>query len=281
MNWPTTSERGIGRQSPAKRILKALSTAAHYGMRQSLQLILSSYPRSREPLTARLAELYIDEYCRNREGKKGLPAVVARLESWMHKSIATEISDARILELGGGTLNHVPYEKDFRAYDVVEPFRELWVNSGYRNVVSAIYEDIAWVPNGTTYDRTVSVAVLEHLTDLPRVMASCAILLADGGEFRAGIPTEGGLLWGLSWRLTTGISFRVRTGLSYAAIMRHEHVNTADEIVAVARYLFENVRIHRFPLPIKHLSFYTVLCASNPCLDRCRACVQAEAKPSH
>jgi len=232
-------------------------------------------------LPPRHAELYIDEYRRNREGGKGLPAVVAGLESWMHRRIATEIPECRILELGGGTLNHVPYEKSFKTYDVVEPFRDLWENSPYRNVVSAIYEDIAQVQDRARYDRIVSVAVLEHLTELPLVMSSCGLLLADGGEFRAGIPSEGGLLWGLSWRLTTGISFKVRTGLSYSVIMRHEHVNTADEIVAVAQYLFRCVRVHRFPLPTKHLSFYTFLCASDPCLDRCRGCAQTEAKPNH
>ena len=119
------------------------------------------------------------------------------------------------------------------------------------------------------YDIILSVAVLEHLTDLPRTVARCGLLLAQGGEFRAGVPTEGGLLWGVAWRITTGISFRIRTGLTYGAIMRHEHVNRADEILEIVRYLFRDVTCRRFPTPVKHLSFYTTLRARSPYLDRC------------
>jgi hypothetical protein len=109
----------------------------------------------------------------------------------------------------------------------------------------------------------------EHLIDLPNIVAQCALLLAEGGEFNAGIPTEGGMLWSLGWRLTTGLSFRLRTGLSYETIMRHEHVNNADEIIAITRYFFRHVRIRRFPLPTKHLSLYTSLRARDPYRDRC------------
>ncbi len=173
------------------------------------------------------------------------------------------------MELGAGTLNHLCYENDYKLYDIIEPFSDLWKNSPIRDQVSGIYSDISEIPSVTRYDQILSIAVLEHLTDLPRTVAQCALLLAEGGEFRAGIPTEGGILWGAAWRLTTGISFRMRTGLSYGAIMRHEHVNRADEILTVVRYLFHTVEFRRFPLPSKHLSFYTVLLARQPHLERC------------
>ncbi len=239
------------------------------------EALISSYPRERPKLSGGHQQLYLAEYSRNRLGRKGLPAIVASLESWMHRSVVTHTIGRRIMEIGAGTLNHLSYERDYGVYDAVEPFTELWKDSPQKEQISKIYNNISEVPLDMRYDQVISIAVLEHLTNLPRTVAQCALLLADGGEFRAGIPTEGGLLWGVAWRMTTGISFRMRTGLSYAAIMRHEHVNNADEILAVLQYLFREVEFRRFPTPAKHLSFYTVLCARTPYLDRCASVVTA------
>jgi hypothetical protein len=127
------------------------------------------------------------------------------------------------------------------------------------------------VPQRRTYDAILSIAVLEHLTDLPFMLARSGLLLCEGGTFRAGFPSEGGLLWGLAWRLTTGIEYRFRRGLDYGVIMRHEHLNTASEILALLGYFYEQVEIARFPLPLAHLSFYTTAIACRPHIDRCQA----------
>lgn len=215
----------------------------------------------------------MEEYQRNREGKKGLDVAVARLESWMHKTIASASSAGsnRILELGAGNLNHIPYEPHARVYDVIEPFHELWQASPYRNSVSELFNDITEIPPSRRYDRVISIAVLEHLADLPAIMARAALLLDHNGRFQAGIPTLGGLLWGLAWRSTTGVAYRLRTKLDYATVMHHEHINNADEITAVMRHLFHRVVHRRFPLNTKHLSFYTVLDATQPKIELCRA----------
>jgi SAM-dependent methyltransferase len=137
-----------------------------------------------------------------------------------------------------------------------------------------MYESVTEIPREAKYDRILSIAVLEHLTDLPRVVAAAGIRLRPDGIFQAGIPSEGGVMWGLGWRLSTAIAFRVRTGLAYADIMRHEHVNTASEILAVCRWLFEEVRIQRFPIGLHHLSFYAVIEGRSPNFERCRELLQ-------
>lgn len=240
--------------------------------------LLASYPRIRPPLTPDHESRYVEEYRRNRSGKGGLFATVAFLESWMHRTVANRRPGSRILELGAGTLNHIKYESPAEVYDVVEPFRALWDDSPYRTRVTTFYKDLSEIPDYHIYDRILSIAVLEHLTDLPRIIARCGRLLAQDGQFQAGIPTEGGILWGLAWRTTTGFAYRLRTGLSYAGVMHHEHVNTADEILAITRYFFTEVRVRFFPIPLKHLSFYSVIEASRPRLTRCTeyACLRVE-----
>jgi hypothetical protein len=134
-----------------------------------------------------------------------------------------------------------------------------------------MYADITEIGEQPAYDCILSIAVLEHLTDLPFILARSALLLAEGGSFRAGFPSEGGIAWGAAWRLTTGLKYRWDRGLDYGAIMRHEHVNTATEILTLLRYFYGAVEVRRFPIPLAHLSFYTAAIAMAPRLERCRA----------
>jgi SAM-dependent methyltransferase len=185
----------------------------------------------------------------------------------MHRRVAARAKTGEtILELGAGTLNHVPYETSYRRYDVVEPFEELWSGSPLLGCITNSYRSVFDIPAGVLYDRVFSIAVLEHLTDLPAVLARCVRMLAPGGIFQAGIPTEGGLLWGLGWRCVTGPAYRLRTGLDYSCLMRHEHVNRADEVSALVRHFFGGVKVTRYPAPLYHLSFYSYL--ETPCRSR-------------
>jgi hypothetical protein len=56
--------------------------------------------------------------------------------------------------------------------------------------------------------------------------------------------------------------------------MRHEHVNSATEILDVLRYFFGDIRMERFPLRSAHLSFYTCVTASQPNRTRCQVFCQ-------
>jgi hypothetical protein len=240
-------------------------------MDQQIDRLLRTYPRPRPALAPEYQRIYLEHYRSNRSSAGALNGVVAGLEGWMHQRVARAAAPgAAILEIGGGTLNHVPYERGAQSYDVVEPFRELWEDSPHRSAVRQIYADIGEVPEANRYGRIFSIAVLEHLTSLPWVVARCGSLLAESGVFQAGIPTEGGMLWGAAWRSTTGVAFRLKRGLNYAPMMRHEHVNEAAEIEAVVGYLFEEVSVRRFPLPWRHLSFYTYIEARAVRPERCR-----------
>ena len=119
----------------------------------------------------------------------------------MHRRVAMGGVAGPVLEIGAGTLNHVPHEsaylKDW-GYDVVEPQRHLYEDSPHRGVVRDFYDDITDVPADRRYARIVSVAVLEHVADLPGVLARCRELLLPGGLTQHGIPSEGGFPVGRS-----------------------------------------------------------------------------------
>ena len=239
--------------------------------RGQVEALLSTYPRSRPGLPPKQQASYVEHYRSNRAGEKGLSKAVLQLESWMHRRVAQDVAGGTLLEIGAGNLNHVPYVSPECILDAVEPFKELWVDSPDRSRVRRIYADIQEISGKQKYDCIFSVAVLEHLTDLPLILARAGLLLSEGGTFRAGFPSEGGLLWGLAWRFTTGVEYRLKRGLDYAAIMRHEHLNTAHEILLLLRHFYGTVEVSRFPLPFDHLSFYTAVIAHRPRIDRCQS----------
>lgn len=231
--------------------------------------LLKGFPKARPPLPAAYQAIYAAQYKENRSGETTAASLSQRLESWMHRCIAADVRDGRArptLELGAGTLNQLPYEPEGAPYDVVEPFVALLEDAPNKARVRDVFADITDVPADRRYDRITSVAALEHICELPFVLARSARLLAPQGVFRAAIPAEGGLLWRLGWSFTTGLEFRLRHGLDYGVMMRHEHVNTAAEIEALTRRMFADVRVRSFGLG-RQLSLYRFIEARAPRLD--------------
>ena len=232
-----------------------------------LEARLARFPKTRPPLPREIEEIYARQYAENRAGESTAASLSQRLERWMHRQVAADAAPSKsTLELGAGNLNQLPFEPEGGAYDIVEPFADLYRDSPRLPRVRAVYADVSEAPADARYDRITSVACLEHICDLPVALARSAKLLAQGGSFRAAIPSEGGLLWKLGWSLTTGLEFRLRHGLDYGLLMAHEHVNDAAEIEALARALFEDVSVRSFGVG-RQLSLYRFIAARRPRLD--------------
>ena len=234
--------------------------------------MFSQFPKQRTPLPPEYAAIYLQHYRNSREGNSQILGLAQRMERWMHRKVAADAtrgSPKATLEIGAGNLNQLPYEPQSHPYDIIEPFRELFANSPHLTRVRNVYDDIAEVPLENRYDRITSVAVLEHVCNLPELVARSALLLAEGGSFRAGIPSEGTLLWRLGWQLTTALDFRARYNLDYKVLMQYEHVNKAREIEEVIRYFFADVRASVFGVA-RALSFYQFFACAQPDVARCR-----------
>ena len=192
----------------------------------------------------------------------------------MHRRIARDAQGSdRILstlEIGAGTLNHLPYEPHNAAYDIVEPARHRFEHSPLLSHVRTAYNDIKDVQPETRYDRIISIASFEHICELPEVVAYTGLLLKPGGQLRAAIPSEGGPLWTLGWKLTTGFEFKRRYGLDYEVMMRSEHVNTWTEVAEVLNYFFQDVKFSYLGLS-RALSVYQVYICRDPDRTKCSA----------
>ena len=219
-----------------------------------------------------IQDIYISSYKLNREGKTVASSLSQKLESWLHKQVAKDVveqeAEKMTLEIGAGTLNQLHYEPEAGPYDIVEPFKELYEGSPFLKRIRNVYSDIKEVPVRYKYDRITSIAAFEHICNLPEVIAKCGLLLKQHGMLRVSIPNEGSLLWELGWRLSTGLEFRLKYGLDYGWIMRHEHVNKANEVEGHLEYFFKNVKCRVLGIS-KSLSLYRFYCCRYPTIERC------------
>ncbi len=235
--------------------------------------VVASYPRTRPVLPSAQRAIYEREYEINRASDGWLYRGVHQLELWMHHKIAAERVVGSVLELGGGSLGHLPLEATAARYDVVEPVIPVVTSAANFSSVNRYFDSYdsfiaCAIADELSYQKVLSVAVLEHLENLPAVVAAAALSLEEGGSFHAGIPMEGGLLWESMWRASTGVAYRLRNGISYAPLMAHEHINSAADITEVIDYFFDDVDCNRFPLRGKHVSIYAHLRAIGPHKDR-------------
>jgi len=231
--------------------------------------LLRTYPRQRPPLSPEFEKVYLPVYLQSRDGATLAWKASQALEAWMHRKVARRSGGGPVLELGAGTLNHLRFEPPTAAYDVVEPWPDLYKGREERGRVRAFYSDISEIPPATRYRHIISIASLEHIVDLPVCLARCGLMLEPGGGLSAGIPSEGGFLWGFSWRASVGLLFRLKTGMNYGELISHEHVNEAPEIIKLTRLFFRKVRVTRFPLPWHHASLYAFIQAEDPDRDLC------------
>jgi len=235
--------------------------------------MFESFPKKCPPLPKEIQDIYSTHYKSNREGQTIASSLAQRIESWMHRQVAGDVANLQdsvkvTLELGAGTLNQLQYEPAVYSYDIVEPFTDLYKSSPLLGKVRNIYSDISEIPSNCHYDRITSVATLEHVCNLPEVIAQSGLLLAKNGVFRASVPSEGTWLWMLGWKLTTGLEFKLKYGLDYGLLMKHEHVNTAKEIEEVLSYFFEQINCKVFGLS-KSTSLYRYYECRISKIDRC------------
>jgi hypothetical protein len=233
--------------------------------------LLARFPKTRPALPQEYQRIYTEHYLRNRGGTSPATSLSKRMETWMHRKVAEDVAKTstryKTLEIGAGNLNHLQYEPSSTHYDIVEPFDDLYADSPHRSRVHKIYQNVHEITN-TRYERIVSIAAFEHICDLPAVVAKCGFLLEPDGRLRIAIPSEGTLLWALGWKLTTGIEFRIRHHLDYGVLMRHEHVNSAEDVANTLRYFFNSVRQSVFGIT-PSLSIYQFFECAVPDSQRC------------
>ena len=232
-------------------------------MTLSIISILEKFPKIRKPLSKKVKKIFNKEYLKNR---KNILSQIS--ESWMHLSIKGRNSKKKIstLEIGAGNLNHLKYEgsNNLLHYSIIEPKKFLLKKNKYLKILK-IYKDLDQIKK-KSFDRIISIAVLEHLTNLPKYLVLSSECLKNNGYQSHSVPCEGYPLWHLLWNIVSGLPFKIRTGLNFKEIQKHEHVNNYDEIITLIKYFYKECEI-KFSYPsffTPFLSLYANITFSKP-----------------
>lgn len=227
--------------------------------------ILNKFPKKRIPLQDDFKVIYEEIYKNNRDGLGIGNKISQILESWQHKIIERRsklFSPKNSLEIGAGNFNHLKYLNSIDNYEAVEPNTWFYKDKQFKKDI-IIYKYLDDIPKNKSYQRIFSINVLEHIEDLPSMVHSSYNMLEKGGLFQAAIPCEGELSWFLGWRFGTGIPFYFKYKKDWGKMIKHEHVNTLEEIKHIIHYYFGNTKIIRSTLPFflktKHSSFYAYI----------------------
>ena len=221
--------------------------------------LIKKFPKKRKALPKPLRKIFNSFYLKNRQN-----FLSQMSERWLHVSMDDRNKNRRTLELGAGTLNHLRFESNDKQYDIIEPRKFLFRNSKYKKRINKSFKSINNVKN-KYYDRIISCAVLEHLTDLPEYLYISSLKMKKNGYQQHSIPCEGYPTWNLTWFLFSGVLFKIKYGYSFKIIQEYEHVNNFDEIISLIAFFYKDVKIrYSYPLYNKYLSFYANLKFKNP-----------------
>ena len=180
---------------------------------------------------------------------------------WVEKQFSANEHHNRILEVGGGTGEHIGYVKhNYDEYILSDLNEHLLAKAKERardnkkvkfqeiNALEIPFED-------NSFDRLISMANLEHLPDPHIALREWKRVVKDGGTISIMIPTEGGIAWNLGRYLTTRRYFQ-KKGLDLDYIISREHINACYRLVAFIRHYYKHRKDHWWPLgiPTSHIN---------------------------
>jgi len=152
---------------------------------------------------------------------------------------------SRVLEIGAGTGEHVPFvQHRFDQYvltdndsKVLEVARCKLAGEHESKLFFEVQqgEKLAYADN--SFDRVVATHVLEHIYQPHLALKEWARITKHGGILSILIPTDPGIAWRLGRHLGPRRN-ATSQGIAYDYVMAREHVNPCNNLVALIRHYF-------------------------------------------
>lgn len=197
----------------------------------------------------------------------------------VEREFGPERSFARVLEIGAGTGEHLPFVRhQFDEYVLTDHDAEA-LQVARRKIKRGEKGKIAFEVQsggGLTYadqsfDRVLAVHVLEHINQPHLAIKEWLRVLKPGGVLSILIPTDPGVAWRLGRHLGPRRS-ALAQGIAYDYVMAREHVNSCNNLIAILRHYFPNAREAWWPLPVPsidmNLFFAFHACSGKPGEER-------------
>lgn len=171
-----------------------------------------------------------------------------------------DLSQKTILEIGPGNINHlVEWRGKPEQYVLVDISADLLSKSAEKLMAADVSHDEILVSRSNeghlpfkdeSFDAIISFYTLEHLHPFHQHLDAMLRVLKKGGIFIGGIPTEGGIGWGLGRYITSRQWFLKNTIINPDKIICWEHPNFASKILQMLdqHQHLERQRLAMWPL---------------------------------
>lgn len=198
---------------------------------------------------------------------------LTKSHSWLESRFGPETHFAKVIEVGAGTGMHLRFIR--HAYD------EYWLTDYHQPLIEkiALPSDIRTSGKlrlaradatrldfaDASFDRLIATHVLEHLEQPHKVLREWARVLKPGGVLSLVLPCDPGLLWRLGRYAISRKKF-INAGLEYDYWMAREHINPINNLTALIKYYFDNVREQWLPshIPSIDLNLFYIVHITTP-----------------
>ncbi len=167
-----------------------------------------------------------------------LPARYSIMEKFNHEWGVNRSgieNGCKTLEIGAGIGAHIAFEdistQDYCALELrPEMAREIIKKYPEVRVTVGDIQGQLDFPSGS-FDRIVSIHVLEHLPDLPRALNEIKRILKPKGFCDFVLPCEGSIAYSIARKISAERIFKKRYRTSYNWFIKSEHINSFPEIM--------------------------------------------------
>lgn len=238
------------------------TTSYNAGMREppdvAPRFVRFSWPKIAPPLSDEGRQIS-DDFMRH--WHEVLPQRYGAVERFNHRYALRLMPAARpfrTIEIGAGIGEHLRWEdlsvQDYHCIELRENMTAE-IRRRFPGVTATTADCQTRLPYPDEhFDRAIAIHVLEHLPDLPGAAAELRRVLRPGAIFSIVIPCDPGAAYAVARKISAERIFRRRYRMPYDWLIRREHINSPDEIVAVMRDGFDEIDRTYFPLRVPLVS---------------------------
>jgi SAM-dependent methyltransferase len=186
----------------------------------------------------------------------GAVGLVSKLVHWSLESFPYSVSkkwvtERKVLEVGSGHGQHLPFVKSkYETYTLTD-LRPGHIPTGLVSDTVRIYSepvDAHLLPfEDESFDRVIATCLIIHLSDPEKALEEWFRVLKKGGRLTIYVPCETGLVLRIAQQLSTRRKQR-KLGIEAEYLHRIEHPYSYLYIKSIALHLFrKNLTIRKFP----------------------------------
>jgi SAM-dependent methyltransferase len=206
------------------------------------------------PSHEKLAGLWLDAYDASNYSGTLSGLVLSHTHSLIEHDFGPDMHFATVLEVGAGTLAHLPFVKHgYDRYIASDHDPQVVASARLKTLPPRVemqqlqgrqlpYDDCS-------IDRVIATHVLEHITAPHEALMESVRVLKPGGVLSIILPCDPGLLWRFG-RMFGPRRRSLAAGLPYDYYMAREHVNAIHNLATILDFHFPTSRVTWWPLRV-------------------------------